>query len=111
MNAREELIEFMKENFLDDEDIEAADLVFEPWGGERRTIVLPQGHTPEQWAEFLRSLDFNYYEGYGSQELFGTLWFKGAGGAWAERAEYDGSEWWSYRSRPIIPQELRGVAR
>lgn len=40
----------------------------------------------------------NYDNGYGSQELFGTIVFKD--GTWLERGEYDGSEWWEHRKLP-----------
>lgn len=46
-------------------------------------------------AEFraaLPTLDFEYNEGYGSQELYGYVVF--TDGTWLSRGEYDGSEWW-----------------
>ena len=52
----------------------------------------------------LDKLDFDYDDGYGIQELFGIVWFKD--GSWLERGEYDGSEWWTYKFTPEIPQEL-----
>lgn len=49
--------------------------------------------------KFLETLaDINYDNGYGGQELFGTIVFKD--GTWLERAEYDGSEWWAHRKLP-----------
>ena len=40
--------------------------------------------------------DLIYSAGYGGQELYGFILFKD--GTWLERGEYDGSEWWEYKS-------------
>jgi hypothetical protein len=53
---------------------------------------------------FLAGLDAEYDDGYGTQYLYGTLWF--SDGTWADRYEYDGSERWDHHSRPEIPAEL-----
>lgn len=55
--------------------------------------------TKDDEHKFLETLaSINYDNGYGSQELFGTIVFKD--GTWLERGEYDGSEWWEYRKLP-----------
>jgi hypothetical protein len=69
-------------------------------------FILPVNHTNEQANDFIASLDFNYDNGYGSQRYDGTIWYKD--GSWSERTEYDGSEWWAYRTCPEIPKELKG---
>jgi len=107
-NARKELIEFLEYYntdilcaYVDTEDY------FNELTGKRtveRHIVLKKNHTPEEYNKFLREMDFSYDNGYGGQELFGTIWFKD--GTWAKRAEYDGSEWWEYVEPPSIPDEL-----
>lgn len=51
--------------------------------------------------DVLPRLDFEYDDGYGMQELEGTVWY--SDGTWSEREEYDGSEWWAYRKCPIMP--------
>ena len=66
---------------------------------------LPVNHTPEQYHQFVESLDFNYDNGYGGQELFGYIWFKD--GTWSTRGEYDGSEWWKHHQLPAIPENLK----
>lgn len=66
---------------------------------------LPVDYTAIAVRDFLNSLDFDYDSGYGGQELFGFIWYKD--GTWSERGEYDGSEWWVYKSCPSIPNELR----
>jgi hypothetical protein len=62
------------------------------------------GHTQDQYNAFIESLDFSYDAGYGGQELFGVIWFKD--GSWADRGEYDGSEWWQHQTCPGIPKTL-----
>jgi hypothetical protein len=71
---------------------------------QSKEIILKVGFTKEDLNNFLEELNFNYDAGYGGQELFGTIWYKD--GTWAERGEYDGSEWWSLCRRPLIPTKL-----
>ena len=68
---------------------------------EDRRFVLYVGHTDEERKQFDVFMDREYDDGYGSQELFGTLWL--SDDSWAERGEYDGSEWWAIRSCPKPP--------
>jgi hypothetical protein len=63
-------------------------------------INLMHNYTPEELEEFMSKLDFDYDDGYGSQYLGGVVWLES--GAWLERDEYDGSEWWVLRNRPVI---------
>jgi hypothetical protein len=67
-------------------------------------INLTTGWTKKDWDEFLCKLDFEYDSGYGSQNLFGIIWY--VDGTWSDRGEYDGSEWWLYNKCPEIPKEL-----
>jgi hypothetical protein len=46
-------------------------------------------------------LDFEYDNGYGGQELYGTVWLVDE--TWLSRGEYDGSEWWEHNVLPVIP--------
>lgn len=65
---------------------------------------LKLGYNEEQYEEFLKVIDVNYDNGYGGQELYGIIWYED--GTWSERGEYDGSEWWEYKSMPEIDKEL-----
>lgn len=65
---------------------------------------LKVGHTEKELSEFLNKINVEYDSGYGVQELFGTVWF--TDNTWAERSEYDGSEWWEHKKLPEIPYEL-----
>jgi hypothetical protein len=67
-------------------------------------ILLKENHTAVEYKSFIKSLYFEYMNGYGGQELFGTIWY--LDGTWSDRGEYDGSEWWQYNSCPEIPKNL-----
>lgn len=54
-------------------------------------------------SEVLPELNFEYDNGYGSRELYGTIWYED--GTWSERCEYDGSEWWEHKQCPELPAE------
>jgi hypothetical protein len=86
---------------------------------ETEGVMSHHGYTPAQvawvgsadgtyatdWATFARLADRVYDSGYGSQEVSSDLVVVFDDGAWLERGEYDGSEWWSFR-RPI-PTSIR----
>ena len=99
MNAKQELLDAVKGTAR----IICASIYHESWGYEGNQKTLKINYSEEEYNEFLNSLDFNYDNGYGLQELSGTVWLEG--GAWLTRGEYDGSEWWEYNSLPSIPVE------
>jgi hypothetical protein len=66
--------------------------------------ILTTGWDKADFEAFLESLDFEYDDGYGTQELFGDIWYED--GSWSEREEYDGSECWKYKCSPPIPAKL-----
>lgn len=68
--------------------------------------LLKEGWDNDDWIQFLQDMNFNYEDGYGSQGLYGVVWFKD--GTWLEREEYDGLEWWVHQKQPTIPEMLRG---
>jgi hypothetical protein len=111
MNAKEELLGKMQqlEEWLGGTKIICASINIDPYGywddEEPKPHVLKQGHTPIELEEFLNSIDFEYNNGYGSQELYGTVWF--TNGIWMDRHEYDGSEYWDIHKYPAIPYELQ----
>jgi len=51
--------------------------------------------------QVLPRLNFVYSDGYGHQELYGTIWY--TDGTWSDRGEYDGSEWWQHHVCPPLP--------
>lgn len=61
------------------------------------------------WDEFASFADFDYDDGYGGAEINGSLKIVGDDW-WLERGEYDGSEWWEFKTipaRPDKPLQLR----
>ena len=66
---------------------------------------LKLNHTEADYSHFLEQLDFLYNNGFGGQELFGTIWYED--GTWSDRVEYDGAEWWEHRQGPEIPEDLK----
>lgn len=57
--------------------------------------------TWEQFAALAK--DVNYDSGYGGNEILGTLKIVGCDW-WLERGEYDGSEWWEFKTMPTRPE-------
>lgn len=113
-NARDELLDVLvREQKIEISEIRCADLwrevVNEDYDEEDyiKVIKIPLrlGHTPNELEEFLSSLNFNYYGGFGAQTLFGTVWL--TEGRWLARGEYDGSEWWDFHVYPDIPEHLK----
>jgi len=75
----------------------------------RPEYSLPKNFTGVEYFAFLKSINFEYDSGYGSQELYGTIWYKDK--SWSERYEYDGSERWDYKKVPKIPKDLNKKRR
>lgn len=67
-------------------------------------IDLKIDFTDEEYTLFLEKLNIEYDSGYGGQELYGLIWY--SNGDWSERGEYDGAEWWEYKTTPEIPKKL-----
>ena len=113
VNAKTELLEMLKGIKKDKKDIKCAyieycKINFEKRGDkdisiDKKESVLKINFTEEEYDNFLKEIDFNYDNGYGGQELFGFVWFND--GNWLERGEYEGSEWWEYKSCPQINQK------
>lgn len=100
VNCKEEFLEEIAERKV----LCASISLYESYVTEHKVFNLPIGYSEEQFNEFCEALDFEYDAGYGGQELFGFIWY--LDGRWSERGEYDGSEWWNYKSSPPIPESL-----
>ena len=112
MNKPMEAMMNCKEEFLDhieDREVLCAEITHqEGYSGQDTDKVywLDLGFCPEKLSRFLNNLDFDYDDGYGSQHVFGLIWYKD--GTWSERHEYDGSECWEHRRVPAVPKRLGG---
>lgn len=58
------------------------------------------------WEDFCSKADFEYDAGYGSPEIAMDLIIVGED-FWLERCEYDGCEWWEFKTFPEEPTEIR----
>jgi len=108
MNAKKEFLDFVgNRNVVCATVATTEDVWDENFGHEGeliRSYLLRKGYSHKDFITFVDNLDFEYYDGYGGQELFGTIWF--TDGTWATRGEYDGSEWWKHHELPDIDEEL-----
>lgn len=66
-----------------------------------KDIRLRVGWNEEELAVFLNALDYGYDSRWGSQQLYGTIWYDD--GTWSDRGEYHGIEWWEFHKCPEIP--------
>jgi hypothetical protein len=56
------------------------------------------------WSHFEKIANVEYNAGYGGAEIPGDLQVVGDDW-WLERGEYDGSEWWEYKTMPTKPAQ------
>jgi len=58
--------------------------------------------------EFFKLANKTYDSGYGGAEVAEDLLIIGEDW-WLERHEYDGSEWWEYKTLPVEPKYIQDV--
>ena len=58
------------------------------------------------WQDFAKLSRKDYHRGFGGAEVAGNLIVVGDD-FWLERHEYDGSEWWEFKSMPVKPGNYR----
>ena len=100
MNAKQEFLEIIK-----GKEVVCAKIGGdrEHFGNEVKWATLGIEYTKEGFDDFCEKLNFEYDEGYGSQELFGLILFKDC---YADRYEYDGSECWQVHKMPTVETVL-----
>lgn len=57
------------------------------------------------WENFSKVADVEYDSGYGAQMVAQDLIINGTT-FWLERNEYDGSEWWEYKSKEVFEPQV-----
>ena len=62
------------------------------------------------WEQFKAVSNFNYDNGYGGNEIEGSLKIVGDNW-WLERGEYDGSEWWEFKKMPKQKQPQLNIKK
>ena len=65
-------------------------------------------HTRMTVKDFLEHANVEYNGGYGIEEINTELILVGKD-FWLERHEYDGSEWWEYKSMPNVNDFVDGA--
>ena len=102
INLLEETLEVLEINGRTEEDV--------LWvGRDYIEFLKPSGERityKSTWKDFCAKADFEYDRYYGSIEIPMDLIVVGKD-FWLERHEYDGSEWWEFRTAPIEPEETR----
>lgn len=89
-NLKQETIEILNENGKTVDDI--------LWIGVRDKKI--NGNP----LDILENFDFVYDAGYGANEINLSLLVVGKD-FWLERCEYDGLEWWEFKTLPQEPKE------
>ena len=73
---------------------------------EKDVCFVTDGEKFFTWNSFVElAKDINYEEGYGREEINTDLKIVGKGW-WLERDVYDGSEWWEFKTIPILKTEF-----
>ena len=106
-NAKHELTGFLNSHSI--HGIKCANIEVYTRMDEDIRYSLKEYHTEKEYRRFLESLNFEYDSGFGSQQLFGTVWL--SENRWMERHEYNGSESWELMSLPEIPSNLKDIQR
>ena len=65
-------------------------------------------HTKMTMKDFLEHANVEYKNGFGIEEINTELILVGKD-FWLERHEYDGSEWWEYKSMPNVNDFVDGA--
>ena len=89
MNLLNETIEILKDNGKTEQDV--------LWVGNEEKYSI-------SWEEFSKIANKEYDEGYGSEEVCKDVLVVGKN-FWLERHQYDGLEWWEYKTMPIQPKK------
>jgi hypothetical protein len=88
MNLLEETLELLKNNNINENDIN--------WVGSKNIYTT--------WKNFKLISNIEYDNGFGGQEIATNLIIVGSNW-WIERHEYDGSEWWELKKLPEKPNK------
>ncbi|NLP34788.1 MAG: hypothetical protein GX359_06265 [Clostridiales bacterium] len=87
-NLLEETLEILRDNGKSFDDV--------VWIGS------PDGYIAKEL--FLKLADVCYNNSFGGQEIAEDLLIVGEDW-WMERCEYDGSEWWEFKTMPVKPKD------
>ena len=105
INAKEELLNFVSKSDGGKNKVVKIKCVEINFPSRELNIFLKVGYSISEFENFMSKLDIMYDNGYGGQELYGTVWLDN--NTWLTRGEYDGSEWWKHHKLPQIPRYLK----
>ncbi len=71
-------------------------------------FYVSDGNYNTTWDKFAKNADFEYDNSYGNEEINPSLQIVGKDW-WLERGNYDGSEWWEYKTLPNKPKETGSI--
>jgi hypothetical protein len=90
-NLLMETLEILENNGKSPEDV--------MWVGDKNQFTT--------WKDFVANANFEYDAGFGGNEIDMDLKVVGRNW-WLERHEYDGSEWWEFKTLPSKPKVKSG---
>lgn len=99
MNLLKETEEFLTNHDKSGEDVRYV-ICLEP--DFLKDIGTPKVDALGSWDDFVAFADFDYNPSYGGAEVNTDLKIVGDDW-WIERGEYDGSEWWEFKTLPQKP--------
>jgi len=76
----------------------ASEINYRDIDGIEHDIKLKPLFNKNEYDIFLESLNHEYDDGFGGQNLYGVIFCEDA--VWMQRGEYDGSEWWDTYQYP-----------
>lgn len=100
-NLLDETLEVMKRNHKVPEDVNFIRCKLDNWAQDDGYAEYEYYMT---WDDFAEQANKIYDNGYGGTEIKDNLQIVGKDW-WLERHEYDGSEWWEFKSLPTQPKE------
>ncbi len=102
-NLLNETLEIMKKNNKTPEDV---NFIRCKWSNWEKDFEYSEYKHYMTWDDFASQADKEYDNGYGGTEVKDDLQIVGTNW-WLERHEYDGFEWWEFKSLPKKPKEYK----
>lgn len=98
INLLEETLKILSENNKQPADIQWVGRTYFDYDNKEQVVYKCT------WDDFCKKANCYYDNGYGRENVPLDLVIVGMD-FWLERHEYDGSEWWEYKTMPVEPKE------
>ena len=102
INLLDETLEIIKKNGKSTDEIKFVKYKWNEWTNSG--VVYHECYMT--WDDFLSQANREYNDEYGGTEVKDDLQIVGTNW-WLERHEYDGSEWWEFKSLPNKPNKYK----